>query len=92
MPERLTNLRTRIVHQDKATVQALLGRPAKIGYWTTTRPPQNASTAMLTEFRARSLDEIWIYPTGRVHFTLDGRAAKVDDKTAYDLPPAPNLV
>ena len=47
---------------------------------------------MLTEFRARSLDEIWIYPTGRVHFTLDGRAAKVDDKTAHDLPPAPNLV
>ena len=87
----LTDLRTRIVRQDKATVQALLGRPAKVGYWTTTLPPRNASAAMLAEFRAHTLDEIWIYPTGRVHFTLDGRAANVDDKTSRDLPPAPNV-
>ena len=92
MAEKLTSLRARIVHQNKASVQELLGRPARIGYWTTTMPPRTASAAMLTEFRARTLDEIWIYSTGRVHFTLDGRAAKVDDKPALDLPPAPNIV
>ncbi|MET9272065.1 hypothetical protein [Kribbella sp. NPDC003557] len=88
----LTDQRTRLLRQDKATVQALLGRPARIGYWTTTTLPRNASAAMVAEFRAHTLDEIWIYPTGRVHFTLDGRAAKVDDKPSLDLPPAPNLV
>jgi hypothetical protein len=33
------------------------------------------------------LDEIWIYTSGRVHFALDGKALKVDDKAGRDMPP-----
>ncbi|MGW5192753.1 hypothetical protein ACWEOO_26150 [Kribbella sp. NPDC004138] len=90
MPESLSALRLRLVGQTKEAVQTMLGRPATIDYWTTPQPPQNASAAMLEEFRSRTLDEIWIYPAGRVHFSLAGRVAKVDDKAARYFPP--NLV
>jgi hypothetical protein len=90
--ERLSRLRGQLLHKDKAAVRGLLGQPLKIGYWTTTNPPQGASAAASAAFRASTLDEIWIYASGRVHFTLAGSAARVDDKTRLDLPPPQNLV
>jgi len=85
--DRLTRIQAQLLQKDKATVRALLGKPAKVGYWTTTKPPQGADAGTLAAFRAATLDEIWIYAGGRVHFTLAGRAVRVDDKTDRDLPP-----
>jgi hypothetical protein len=90
--EKLTRIQGQLLHKDKATVRALLGKPTKIGYWSTTTPPQGANAATLAAFEAATLDEIWIYAGGRVHFTLAGTAAKVDDKTDWDLPPNQNIV
>jgi hypothetical protein len=87
----LTRIRAQLLRKDKATVRTLLGKPAKIGYWTTTKPPQGADAATLAAFEAATLDEIWIYAGGRVHFTLAGSAARVDDKTDRDLPPNLNI-
>lgn len=92
MAERLTDLQAQIVTKNKAAVEALLGKPVKVGYWTTPAPPQGADAAALAAFNANTLDEIWIYVSGRVHFNLAGSALKVDDKTSLDLPPEQNLV
>jgi hypothetical protein len=88
--ERLSRLREQLLHKDKAAVRAVLGRPLKIGYWTTPATPPGASAAVVAAFRAGTLDEIWIYPRGRVHFSLAGSVAKVDDKVDRSLPP-PNV-
>jgi hypothetical protein len=90
--DRLTDLQAQIVSKDQAAVEALLGKPMKVGYWTTPAPPQGANAAALAAFQAQTLDEIWIYVSGRVHFAIDGKALKVDDKTGRDLPPEQNLV
>lgn len=92
MAEKLTDLQAQIVSKDKAAVEALLGRPVKVGRWTTPRPPQGADAAAVAAFEAETLDEIWIYYSGRVHFALDGTARKVDDRTSRDLPPEQLLV
>lgn len=91
MAERLSRIRVQLLRKDKGTVRAMLGKPTKIGYWTTTKPPQGADAATVAAFEAATLDEIWIYAGGRVHFTLAGSAARVDDKTDRDLPPDPNI-
>ena len=87
MAERLTDLEAQIVTTDKAAVEALLGPPQKKGYWTTPAPPDGADAAAIADFEAATLDEIWIYVSGRVHFSLAGIALEVDDKTMLDLPP-----
>ncbi|MCX5328151.1 hypothetical protein [Streptomyces sp. NBC_00140] len=92
MADKLTDLQAQIVTQNKAAVEALLGKPLKIGYWKTPAPPQGADTAAIASFRATTLDEIWIYTSGRVHFSLDDTAVKVDDTTSRDLPPPENIV
>jgi hypothetical protein len=88
----LIKMQAQILRKDKAAVRALLGRPVKIGYWTTTTPPQGASAVALAAFSANTLDEIWIYASGRVHFSLAGSAVKVDDKIDPDLPRNENIV
>jgi hypothetical protein len=87
MADRLTDLQAQIVGTNKAAVAALLGKPMKTGYWTTPAPPPGANAAALAAFQASTLDEIWIYVNGRVHFALDGTAIDVDDKPGKDLPP-----
>jgi hypothetical protein len=86
MPE-LTEIQNQIVNKSKPDVEALLGKPAKVSYWTNAKPPEGANAAAVAAFEAEALDEIWIYTNGRVHFTLAGTAAKVDDKVDRDLPP-----
>ena len=90
MATRLTDLETQILTKNKAEVEALLGKPVKIGYWTTPASPQGASAAETATFEAR-LDEIWIYFSGRVHFSIAGSAVKVDNRTNLDLPPEQNF-
>lgn len=80
-------MQVQILDKDKNAVQALLGVPQKKGYWKTMEPPPEADAATLAAFRASTLDEVWIYANGRVHFTLAGKAKKVDDKFRLDLPP-----
>jgi hypothetical protein len=92
MADKLTEIRAQILKKDKAAVKALLGKPLKVGYWTTTQPPQRANRAAMAAFRMKTLDEIWIYARGRVHFNLVGKAVKVDDRTSRDLPPNENIV
>jgi hypothetical protein len=92
MAEPLTSMQAQILDKNKAAVEALLGEPVKKRFWKNAEPPQNADAAALAAFRASMLDEIWIYSNGRVHFTLDGIAKKVDDKVRLDIPPANNLV
>lgn len=87
MAERMTELSAQVVGKNKAAVEALLGKPAEVGYWTTTRPPEGANAAAVAAFEDAALDEIWIYTNGRVHFSLSDKALKVDDKTRFDLPP-----
>ena len=55
------------------------------GDWKKTKPPQGAGAAAIAAFESSVLDEMWIYSTGRVHFTLAGTATKVDDKSDRDL-------
>jgi hypothetical protein len=92
MAEPLTTRQSQILDKDKAAVEALLGPPVKKGYWKTNAPPPAADAAALAAFKASTLDEIWIYKEGRVHFSLDNVARKVDDKTRFDLPPADELI
>lgn len=91
MADKITDLQAQIVSKNKAAVEALLGKPVKVGYWTTPRPPEGANAAAVAAFEAATLDEIWIYFNGRVHFAMDGTALKVDDKTSRDLPPEQQL-
>lgn len=92
MAERLTDIQAQIVTKNKAAVEQLLGKPLKKSYWTTTKPPDGANAAAIAAFEASALDEIWIYVSGRVHFSLAGAAVKVDDKTDRDLPPEQMIV
>ena len=87
MADRLTELQAQILTRNKAGVEALLGKPLKKGYWTTSAPPDRGNAAAVAAHQATTLDEIWIYTSGRVHFSLEGKARKVDDKTDRDLPP-----
>jgi hypothetical protein len=92
MAERLSELSAQITNKSKAAVEALLGKPMKTGYWTTTEPSPGATAAQVTAHEKATLDEIWIYTNGRVHFSLSGKALKVDDKTLFDLPPEQTLM
>jgi len=87
MAERLTDIEAQILTKTKAEIETLLGQPLKVGYWTNAKPPEGADAAAIAAFEAESLDEIWIYAAGRVHFTMAGAAVKVDDKVDRDLPP-----
>ncbi len=86
MPQ-LTDIQAQIVDKSKADVEALLGKPVKVSYWTNAKPPEGADAAAVAAYNAEALDEIWIYSNGRVHFTTAGKAVKVDDKVDRDLPP-----
>lgn len=92
MAEPLTTRQSQILDKDKTAVEALLGAPVKKEYWKTNAPPPEADAAALTAYKAATLDEIWIYQEGRVHFSLDNIARKVDDKTRLDLQPPGGLV
>ena len=92
MAEPLTTQQSQILDKNKTAVQALLGPPVKKEYWKTNEPPPEADAAALTAFKAATLDEIWVYKEGRVHFSLDNIARKVDDKTRFDLPPSDGLI
>jgi hypothetical protein len=92
MADRLTAIQGQILNRDKASVEALLGKPLKIGYWTTNEPPPRADAAEIAAYKAGTLDQIWIYASGRVHFNLAGSAAKVDETRPWDLPPNENIV
>lgn len=83
----LSSRRAEIEGKDKNAVKALLGDPVRTSYWKNARPPEGADDAALAAFAAELLDEIWIYTSGRVHFSLAGSALKVDDKVARHLPP-----
>lgn len=92
MAEPLTTRQSQILDKNKVAVGALLGLPLKKEYWKTNEPPPEADAAALTAFKASTLDEIWVYEEGRVHFSLDNIARKVDDKTRLDLAPPGGLI
>ena len=92
MAEPLTTRQVEILTKNKAAIEVLLGVPAKKEYWKTNEPPPEADAAAIAAFKVATLDEIWVYPEGRVHFSLDNIARKVDDKTRFDLPPADGLI
>jgi hypothetical protein len=87
MAVKLTQYRAQLLHRDRNAVRALLGRPLTVRRWTTTTPAPRTGVAELIEFRARTLDEIWVYPGGRVQFSLAGGVLKVDDKRDPTIPP-----
>jgi hypothetical protein len=70
MPNNLTSIQSQILNKHKTAVEALSGQPLRKGYWKKTKPPQGADAAAIAAFESSVLDEIWIYSTGRVHFTL----------------------
>ncbi|AXT85686.1 hypothetical protein C6I20_11125 [Aeromicrobium sp. A1-2] len=88
----MTDVSAQIIGKNKAAVEALLGKPVEVGYWTTTRPPEGANAAAVTAFEKESPDEIWVYTNGRVHFSLSDAALTVDDKSRFDLPPDNTLL
>jgi hypothetical protein len=87
MPDTLTSRESEILGKDKAEVMELLGAPVKQRFWTNVQTPDDMTASELAAFQAEQLDEIWIYQTGRVHFSLAGTAALVDDNVSKDLPP-----
>jgi hypothetical protein len=91
MPE-LTEMQDQIVKKSREDVEALLGKPVKVSYWTNARPPEGADANAVAAYEAEALDEIWIYANGRVHFTMAGKAVKVDDEIDRDLPPPEGTV
>lgn len=92
MAESLTTRQGEILDKNKAAIEALLGPPVKKEYWKTNVPPPESDAAAITAFKAGTLDEIWIYHEGRVHFSVDNIARKVDAKTRFDLPPPGGLI
>jgi hypothetical protein len=92
MAEPLTTKQSQILDKNKVAVEALLGKPVKIEFWKTNEIPPGADAAAQTAFKAATLDAIWIYQEGRVHFSLDSIARKVDDKTRLDLQPSGGLI
>lgn len=86
MADGLSSRRAEIEGTDKDAVRALLGEPLLSSYWKNERPPENATPAEVADFESTALDEIWVYPNGRVHFTLAGTAVKVDDRSDKHLP------
>jgi hypothetical protein len=92
MAEPLTTRQSQILDKDKNAIEALLGVPIKKESWKNPVPPPDADAAAVAAWRAATLDEIWIYAEGRVHFSMAGVARKVDDKTRLDLPPPGGLV
>ncbi|HVK88216.1 MAG TPA: hypothetical protein VM513_29050 [Kofleriaceae bacterium] len=76
-----------LLGKDKASVEKLLGAPLKKSYWTNVAIPPDWTPEQRTAFEAGQLDEIWIYATGRVHFSLAGKVLQVDDDTK-EVPPA----
>jgi hypothetical protein len=86
MADGLSSRRAEIEGKNKDAVRALLGEPVLTTYWKNTPPPANASPADLATFKGTTLDEIWVYPSGRVHFALSGTALKVDDRADKHLP------
>jgi hypothetical protein len=90
MPDTLTSVESSIIGKDKPEVMALLGAPLKQRYWTNVRTPDDMTPQELAAFEAEQLDEIWIYATGRVHFSIAGLAKQVDDNVSKDLPPERN--
>lgn len=89
MAESLVDKREQILNKDKDAVRQLLGEPVKVTYWKNAVPAEGTD---LAAFNAESLDEIWVYRDGRVHFNLAGNALKVDDRAVLHLPPPENLV
>lgn len=87
MPDTLTSIQGNIINKSKAQVEAMLGAPLKKRYWTNVHLAEGATPQEVAAFKAEQLDEIWIYANGRVHFTLAGKATRVDDNVAKDLPP-----
>ncbi len=87
MAERLSDLAPQIKNKTQAGVEALLGKPIDKGFWSTNEPPPGATPAQVAAHARSTLDEIWIYTNGRVHFSIAGKAIKVDDKTLFDQPP-----
>lgn len=92
MAEPLTTLQSQILDKDKTAIETLLGAPLQKEFWKTDVPPEGADAAALAAYKAATLDEIWIYNEGRVHFSLDDIARKVDDKTRLDLPPLDGMI
>lgn len=92
MPESLPDIQGQILNKSKAQVEALIGKPLKIGYWTNASPPKGGDAAAIAAFEGAALDEIWIYASGRVHFTMAGKAVQVDDKVSRDLPPEEGML
>lgn len=90
MAETLNEMSEQILGKEKAAVQGMLGEPAKVGYWKKPAAPEDDGE--LAAFNESTLDQIWIYLNGRVHFNLAGKAVKVDDNVGLDLPPPENMV
>jgi hypothetical protein len=86
MADGLSTRRAEIEDKNKDAVRALLGEPVLRTYWKNTLPPPNASAAELSAFLGSTLDEVWVYPNGRVHFSLAGTAIRVDDRADKHLP------
>lgn len=90
MAQTLSEMSEQILGKEKAAVQGMLGEPAKVGYWKNRARPEDDSE--LAAYNESTLDQIWIYLNGRVHFNVAGKAVKVDDKVQLDMPPPENFV
>jgi chemotaxis protein CheY-P-specific phosphatase CheC len=83
----LSEIGNQIVGRSKDEVRQLFGPPVTITYWTNTKTLPDTSVATRAAQAAETLDEIWVYRRGRVHFSVLGTAIRVDDRADRDLPP-----
>jgi hypothetical protein len=87
MADTLTSIEGNIINKSKAEVEALIGAPLKKRFWKNVRLPEDATAEEIAAFEAEQLDEIWVYANGLVHFTLAGKAIRVEDDVSKDFPP-----
>jgi len=82
----LSSIKAQLMGKDQAYVHGQLGLPVTTARWKKTAPPQGANAAETKAFEDTSFDEIWVYASGRIHFSISGIVLDVDDDVSLDMP------
>lgn len=85
MSNGLISMQAEIVGKPQEEIRQLLGEPVTTARWKTVDPEPDLTAAEVEQFMAGQLGEIWIYHSGRIHFSRTGVAVEVDEDVTNHL-------